>query len=137
MITVAAALGVAIKPRVAALRNHPGGSIISEAPRFAFSEACRIYQSDMETDCFPNLDWELLPPASGPHPSLRARREDHALPIVLMSSDRLFLDRVGRHQSPSPLHRQAQTNTHFPAPCSKPDISTLRRIGHFYFAPTS
>ena len=29
-------------------------------------------------------------------------------PIVLMSSGRLFLDRVGRHQSPSPLHRQAQ-----------------------------
>jgi hypothetical protein len=29
-------------------------------------------------------------------------------PIVLMSSGRLFLDRVGRHQSPSPLRRQTQ-----------------------------
>jgi hypothetical protein len=53
-----------------------------------------------------------------------------------MSSDRLFLDRVGRHQSPSPLHRQGQNNMHpFPA-SAKQDISTLRGIGHFYFALT-
>jgi len=31
-----------------------------------------------------------------------------------MSSDRLFLDQVGRHQSPSPLHRQGQITTHSP-----------------------
>ena len=53
-----------------------------------------------------------------------------------MSSDRLFLDQVGRHQSLSPLHRHAHTTMHpLPAP-SKPDISTLQRIGHFYFALT-
>jgi hypothetical protein len=53
-----------------------------------------------------------------------------------MSSGRLFLDRVARQHCPSPLHRHGQNNTHpLPAP-SKPDISTLQRIGHFYFALT-
>ena len=52
------------------------------------------------------------------------------------SSDRLFLDRVARQHCPSPLHRHAQT-TMRPSPArSKPDISTLQRIGHFYFALT-
>ena len=54
-----------------------------------------------------------------------------------MSSGRLFLDRVGRHQSPSPLHRHAQTNTHFPRTLSKPERSTLLGSGTFYFALTS
>jgi hypothetical protein len=36
-------------------------------------------------------------------------------PIVLMSSGRLFLDRVGRHQSPSPLHRRHQNNLIVPS----------------------
>ena len=31
-------------------------------------------------------------------------------PSSAMSSGRLFLDRVGRHQSPSPLHRHSQHN---------------------------
>jgi hypothetical protein len=53
-----------------------------------------------------------------------------------MSSDRLFLDRVARQHCPSPLHRHAQTTTP-PHPARlKPDISTLQRIGHFYFALT-
>ena len=53
-----------------------------------------------------------------------------------MSSDRLFLDRVARQHCPSPLHRHGQTTTH-PHPARlKPDISTLQRIGHFYFALT-
>src|ERR1035441_4017110 len=53
-----------------------------------------------------------------------------------MSSDRLFLDRVARQHCPSPLHRHAQTTMH-PRPARlKQDISTLQRIGHFYFALT-
>ena len=53
-----------------------------------------------------------------------------------MSSDRLFLDRVARQHCPSPLHRHAQTTMH-PRPAqAKQDISTLQRIGHFYFALT-
>ena len=48
-----------------------------------------------------------LPPAT-PDPDPRTRREDRALLIVQMSSDRLILDRVARQQSPSPLHRHTQ-----------------------------
>jgi hypothetical protein len=54
-----------------------------------------------------------------------------------MSSGRLFLDRVGRHQSPSLLHRQPQNNMHFAEPRAKGDISTLPERGQFYFALTS
>jgi hypothetical protein len=54
-----------------------------------------------------------------------------------MSSDRLILDRVARQHCPSPLHRHAQINMH-PRPAGlKQDISTLQRIGHFYFALTA
>jgi len=53
-----------------------------------------------------------------------------------MSSGRLILDRVARQHCPSPLHRRAQTNMHFIPNRRKQDISTLQRIGHFYFALT-
>ena len=74
---------------------------------------------------------------SAPSPGKRTCREDHAPSHrPQMSSDRLFLDRVARQHCPSPLHRHAQTTTP-PRPARrKPDISTLQRIGHFYFALT-
>jgi hypothetical protein len=74
---------------------------------------------------------------SAPGPGKRTCREDHAPSHrPQMSSDRLFLDRVARQHCPSPLHRHAQTTTP-PYPARpKPDISTLQRIGHFYFALT-
>ena len=53
-----------------------------------------------------------------------------------MSSGRLFLDRVGRHQSPSPLHRHTQINMHSSDSRAEGDISTLPARGHFYFALT-
>jgi hypothetical protein len=53
-----------------------------------------------------------------------------------MSSGRLFLDRVGRHQSPSPLHRRSQNIMHSAEPQAEGDISTLPGRGHFYFALT-
>jgi len=53
-----------------------------------------------------------------------------------MSSGRLFLDRVGRHQSPSPLHRHEQIITRPSEDGSKGDISTLPGTRHFYFALT-
>ena len=71
---------------------------------------------------------------SAPSPGKRTRREEHALSHrPQMSSDRLFLDRVGRHQSPSPLRRHAQTTTHFPRGnsdrnfllCREAELSTL------------
>ena len=74
---------------------------------------------------------------SAPSPGQRTRREDHALSHrPQMSSGRLFLDRVGRHQSPSPLHRRSQNNTHSKSSPAKGDISTLPARGHFYFALT-
>ena len=74
---------------------------------------------------------------SAPSPGKRTRREDHALSHrPQMSSDRLFLDRVGRHQSPSPLRRHAQPTTHFPRGNSEPELSILLGSGTFYFALT-
>jgi hypothetical protein len=74
---------------------------------------------------------------SAPGPGKRTRRKGHALSHrPQMSSDRLFLDRVARQHCPSPLHRHGQTNTASLQPPSKQDISTLQRIGHFYFALT-
>jgi hypothetical protein len=75
---------------------------------------------------------------SAPSPGRRTRREDHALTHrPQMSSGRLFLDRVARQQSPSPLHRQAQITTHFPRGLFKPERFTLLRTGTFYFALTA
>jgi len=73
-----------------------------------------------------------LPP-TGSNPSFRKRREERFLPIVAMSSGRLFLDRGARQHCPSPLHRPAQTNvTFFPA-CQKGTfllcLDTRRRVG--------
>ena len=107
--------------------------------QYAFSKAWRNLSGPMG---FPKqnqtLGWE--PTASrwsAPGPGKRTRREDHALSHrPQMSSDRLFLDRVARQHCPSLLHRHAQTTTH-PYPAQrKQDISTLQRIGHFYFALT-
>ena len=74
---------------------------------------------------------------SAPSQGQRTRREDCALSHrPQMSSGRLFLDRVARQQSPSPLHRQAEHNMHSSAARVKGDISTLPARGHFYFALT-
>jgi len=83
-------------------------------------------------------------PKPGPTTSRRSaptqaeERDGRTAPFssFAMSSGRLFLDRVGRHQSPSPLHRHTQINTHSAKPQVKGDISTLLGRGHFYFALT-
>jgi len=75
---------------------------------------------------------------SAPSPGKRTRRENHALSHrPQMSSVRLFLDRVARQHCPPPLHRHRKTNTASLQPPAKQDISTLQRIGHFYFALTA
>ena len=76
-------------------------------------------------------------PLVGPRSPVKERDGRSALcSSSATSSDRLFLDRVARQHCPSPLHRHGQTNTHPLPASSKQDISTLRRIGHFYFALT-
>ena len=77
-------------------------------------------------------------PLVGPRAPVQGRDGRTApYPSSTMSSGRLFLDRVARQHCPSPLHRHGQNNMHpLPAP-AVPDISTLQRIGHFYFALTA
>jgi hypothetical protein len=72
--------------------------------------------------------------APGPVKGRDGRRAPY--PSSAMSSDRLFLDRVARQQSPSPLHRHSQINMHSSDARAKGDISTLPGRGHFYFALT-
>jgi hypothetical protein len=77
------------------------------------------------------------PPAGRPRAQVkeRARRITPSSSFV-MSSGRLFLDRVARQHCPSPLHRHTQITMHFSEPKGKGDISTLPGRGHFYFALT-
>jgi hypothetical protein len=91
---------------------------------------------------FPNqnqtLGWDRAASRRpAPSPGSRTCREDHAPSHrPQMSSDRLFLDRVARQQSPSPLHRYPQINMHSRQAQDKGDISTLPGGRHFYFALT-
>jgi hypothetical protein len=111
--------------------------------RYAFSEAWRNLSGPMGFN-FQNQSQNQIPGRdqtasrwSAPSPGKRTRREERALSHrPQMSSGRLFLDGVGRHQSPSPLHRQAEHNTHSADGQVKGDISTLPTRGHFYFALT-
>ena len=74
---------------------------------------------------------------SAPSPGSRTCREDHAPSHrPQMSSGRLFLDRVAREQSPSPLHQHPQITMHSRQAQAKGDISTLPGRRHFYFALT-
>jgi hypothetical protein len=105
-----------------------------EAIRMRFSRHGGIYRSDVFNSSFKPGPAYRFP--AGPGPVHKARRKKTRLPIVATSSGRLFLDRVGRHQSPSPLHRHSQFNMHFSQAPAKGYISTLPAGGHFYFALT-
>jgi hypothetical protein len=94
-----------------------------------------IYRSDVS---FLLVNLGRVPPPVGRPRSQVIGRDGRCTPCpsFAMSSGRLFLDRVGRHQSPSPLRRQPQINMHSAEPRAKGDISTLPARGHFYFALT-
>ena len=66
------------------------------------------------------------PPVGRPRAQLKGR-DGRSAPrsSSAMSSDRLFLERVARQQSPSLLHRQPEHNTHPWDGLGKGDISTL------------
>ena len=121
----------------------PHQSRIILGAQYAFSKAWRNLSGPMGLN-FKNQIQNQIPGRdqtasrwSAPSPGKRTRREEHALSHrPQMSSGRLFLDRVGRHQSPSLLRRHAQTITHFPRGTSKPELSTLLGSGTFYFALT-
>ena len=84
----------------------------SDGHRDAFSRHDGIYRSDVVPDKSnkPNPANGILPsPAGRPRPQVKERVGRTTLfSSSAMSSGRLFLDRVGRHQSPSPLHRRDQ-----------------------------
>ena len=112
----------------------------SDEPRalvFAFLRHGGIYRSDVvQTRTKPRVG-TMPPPAGRP----RAQGKERVGRTTLfsssaMSSGRLFLDRVARQQSPSPLHRHPQINMHSSQAQAKGDISTLPAWGHFYFALT-
>ena len=85
----------------------------------------------------PSLRWTGGLPPTDSNPSLRKRREDRFLPIVAMSSGRLFLDRGARQHCPSPLHRRLQTNMTFFQARQKGTFLLCQPGGHFYFALTN
>ena len=73
-------------------------------PLCAFSEASGIYPSDMGSETKPRLEVVASRRQLPTQARERAGRIAFSL-IVQMSSNRLFLERVARQQSPSPLHR--------------------------------
>ena len=100
--------------------------------RYAFSKAWR----NLSVRCVPkqNQPWvgTIPPPAGRPRAQVKERAGRIAIfSSSAMSSGRLFLDRVARQQSPSPLHRQAEHNMHSSAAQGKGDISTLPARGTF------
>ena len=112
-----------------------GGIEADAASGVAFSRHDGIYRSDvLIASCKPGPAYRV-PVGSGP--GHEARRKETRLLIVATSSDRLFLDRVGRHHCPSPLHRHSQFNMQLSQAPAKGDISTLPAGGHFYFALTA
>jgi hypothetical protein len=125
---------------------HQHGVQQIAAPEMRFPRHGRIYRSDRAGLCAKARRCAAAPcrapqirPFSLTFPlpgSSGARFEARSRSSSAMSSGRLFLDRVARQQSPSPLHRQIEHNMHFIDTWDKGDISTLPGGRHFYFALT-
>jgi len=97
-----------------------------------------IYRSDVVKTKTKPWGGTVPPPAGRPRAQVKERVGRTTLfSSSAMSSGRLFLDRVARQQSPSPLPRQSQHNMYSPEAQAKGDISTLPARGHFYFALTA
>jgi hypothetical protein len=111
---------------------------IPEGSRSAFFRHLGIFRPDWQFWNRKSLGRGTASRWSGPGqaPQRRDGRNAPDCPSYAMSSDRLSLDRVARQHCPSPFHRHGQINTHPLPATSKQDISTLQRIGHFYFALT-
>ncbi len=97
--------------------GYPGG-LIPMAIGMRFRRHHGIYQSDGGLFSNPNSSWTLPPVNVQTRTRERAGRIALS-PIVLMSSDRLFLDRVARQQcehQTSGLDKTARSSES-PAPC--------------------
>jgi hypothetical protein len=132
---------IVIVPReFAPIPSTPAGLPIPMAIRMRFLRHDGIYRSDVVQVKTKTKPWggTVPPPAGRPRAQVKERVGRTTLfSSSAMSSGRLFLDRVARQQSPSPLHRHPQHNTHFSEARAKGDISTLPGGRHFYFALTS
>jgi hypothetical protein len=95
-------------PMPRSVLGYPRGSIPTVIG-MRFQRHDGIYQSDKEFFMNATPNWTSPPANVQTRVRERAGRITPSL-IVLMSSGRLFLDRVGCHQSPSPLHRRDQNN---------------------------
>jgi hypothetical protein len=104
-------------------------------PRLRFLRHGGIYRSDRVFKTKPRKPGTGMPPPVGRPPAPVQGRDGRSVPrsSSAMSSGRLFLDRVARQQSPSPLHRHGQINMHFSNAWRKGDISTLHERGTFLF----
>ena len=105
---------IVIVPREFAPIPHArAGLSIPMAIRMRFLRHDGIYRSDVVQNKNKTKPWggTVPPPAGRPRAQVKERvGRTTLLSSSAMSSGRLFLDRVGRHQSPSPLHRHGQHN---------------------------
>lgn len=99
-------------PMPPSVPGYPGGHH-SDGHRMRFPRHDGIYRSDVVQGKTQTKPWDgtVPPPVGRPRAQVKERAGRIALfSSSAMSSGRLFLDRVGRHQSPSPLHRHGQHN---------------------------
>ncbi|MGD0049006.1 MAG: response regulator [Bryobacteraceae bacterium] len=109
------------------MEDNPGDArLVQEMLADAAANSFRVHTADCLVGALDSLV----------HGKFDAALVDLSLPDSNGLETLLTLDRVARQHCPSPLHRHAQTTTHLLPASSKPDISTLQRIGHFYFALT-
>jgi hypothetical protein len=101
----------------------------SDGHRLRFRRHGGIYRSDVVQGKTqePNLGNGTEPPPAGQPRTQAKERAGRITPFSssAMSSGRLFLDRVGRHQSPSLLHRHGQHNL-----IARPKETNYHRTGN-------
>jgi putative transposase len=107
-----ARLPTAGRVRIGVAEASRGGAGVRSSLRFPRHGG--IYRSDVASKPSPP-GLGVPPPVGRPPDSGKGRHGRNYAPCSsassAVSSDRLFLDRVGRHQSPSPLHRHPHPKT--------------------------
>jgi hypothetical protein len=104
---------IVIVPReFAPIPHTPTGLATPMAIRVRFLRHDGIFRSDVVPTATNPGAGPVAPPAGRPRAQVK-ERVGRTTPFSssAMSSGRLFLDRVGRHHCPSPLHRRDQHNS--------------------------